>query len=110
MAARRRNPSHASSSSACACAIRAAAVVLGVVSGSPSGTVARLQPARELAPKRRAQRVDRRFVARLGAADGRFEGVERLGQREGMPLGDERAEAAREPGQLLEFSRLRHQR
>ena len=39
--------------------------------------------------------------SRLATVGGRVERVERLGEREGMAFGDERAEAARDAGQLL---------
>ena len=69
---------------------------------------ARLQPLLQLAPQRRTRGLDRRFVSRVAAAGRRLEGVEHIGERKRMPLGDERAEAARDAGQLLELSRLWH--
>src|SRR5207237_2208199 len=50
----------------------------------------------------RAQRVDLRLGARIAPAGCRFEAFERVGEREREALGDERAEAAREAGQLLQ--------
>jgi hypothetical protein len=50
----------------------------------------------ELAAQRRPERVDVRLTARLGAAGHRITRVERLRERERMPLGDERAEPAGE--------------
>ena len=65
IAARRRNPSHSSSSAAAPARCAGRRVVRGVVSRSPCGTARDLQPSRELAAKRRPERLDRGLALRF---------------------------------------------
>ena len=52
--------------------------------------------------------VDLRLGAWLAPAARRLERVERVGERERLPLGDERAEPARDSRQLLDLCAAGH--
>ena len=69
---------------------------------------ARSEASRELAAKRRPERLERGLALRFAPAGRRFPGVDGLNQGERIPLGDKRAEPAGDAGQLLEFRGLRH--
>ena len=68
-----------------------------------------LETPRQLAAKHRCERVDFRFRARCAPARDGLERVDGIGQGERMPLGDERAEPAREAREFGDVGWLRHQ-
>ena len=70
---------------------------------------ARLQALFQLALQRPGGRPRSPSRPELASAGRLLEGVERVAQRERMPLGDECAEVACESSQLLELSRLWHE-
>ena len=107
MAARRRNPSHASTSSARACSSRLTAEVPGVVSAMPSGAATcAYNTLAERAAERRAGRIELDGIARLDGADaGLVEHLERHAQRKRIALGDEGAKAARQARQAGDIDR-----
>ena len=67
-----------------------------------------MEPPRQLARECRADRLDRRLVAQRAFTGRLLERVDRVGERERMPLGDERAQPAGDAGQPLEISPMSH--
>ena len=78
----------------------------GVAETSRRGR-SRLKAAAQLLSKRGSQRIDAMFVGRHAPTRHGFERLERVGERQRMPLRDERAKTAREPGRFLQLGDLR---
>ena len=69
---------------------------------------ARVEAPRQLAAERFTERIEIGVAHRGTATRDGLERIDRVGQREGIPFGDERAEVARQARQLVDPRRLRH--